>query len=178
MEPSQPASKYAALFEYLRRRPELAVHLTLNEVEKILGAPLPRSARTSRSFWSNRRGGLQSAAWLTAGFAVTQVDLRRKGVVFERRTSVPEVEWKPGKGRWDGEMVRALRQHLGLNQAGMADVLGVRQQTISEWENEMYVPSRSRSKHLDLVAERSGFGYRAVPETGAKESIDRNSDTV
>jgi len=91
---------------------------------------------------------------------------------------VPEVEWTPGKGRWDGEMVRALRQHLGLNQAGMADVLGVRQQTISEWENEMYVPSRSRSKHLDLVAERSGFGYRAVPETGAKESIDRNSDTV
>ncbi len=168
MEPSKPASKYAALHEYLRRRPEPAVHLTIHQIETILGAPLPRSARKSRAFWSNRRGGLQSSAWLDAGFTVTQVDLRRSAVVFGRRASTTKVAWKPGTGRWDGEMIRALRQHLGLNQAGMADVLGVRQQTISEWENASYVPSRSRSKHLDLVAERSGFGYQAGSRTDVK----------
>ena len=161
MEPSKPASKYAALYEYLRRRPEPAVRLTINQIETILETRLPRSARVNRSFWSNRRGGLQSTAWLSAGFTVTQVDLRRSAVVFRRRVSTPRVGWTPGKARWDGEMIRALRQHLGLNQAAMADVLGVRQQTISEWENEAYVPSRSRSKHLDLVAERSDFGYQA-----------------
>ncbi len=178
MEPSRPASKYAALHEYLRRRAEPAVRLTLNEIEAILGAALPRSARKSRAFWSNRRGGLQSSAWLAAGFTVTQVDLRRSAVVFGRRAATPGAGWKPGKGRWDGEMIRALRQHLGLNQAGMADVLGVRQQTISEWENETYVPSRSRSKHLDLIAERSGFGYQVGSQKGGKLDIDKTSDTV
>jgi DNA-binding transcriptional regulator YiaG len=56
--------------------------------------------------------------------------------------------------------VRALREHLDLNQEGLAELLGVRQQTISEWETGLYAPSRGRSKHLDLVAERSGFGYK------------------
>jgi DNA-binding transcriptional regulator YiaG len=59
--------------------------------------------------------------------------------------------------------VRALREHLGLNQEGLAEVLGVRQQTISEWETGVYAPSRASSKHLGLVAERADFGYE--PDT-------------
>ena len=127
----------------------------------MLGTPLPDSARRSRSFWSNRLGGLQASAWLSAGFAVAQVDLRRGKVVFQRRGMVPGRKRGTGEGGWDAETVRALRQHLGLNQAGMAEVLGVRQQTISEWETGAYEPSRGRSKHLDLIAERAGFGYKA-----------------
>jgi DNA-binding transcriptional regulator YiaG len=55
----------------------------------------------------------------------------------------------------------ALRSHLGLNQAGLAEALGVRQQTISEWESGRYEPSRARSKHLSLIAEGAGFRYLA-----------------
>ena len=178
MEPSKPGSKYAALYEHLRRRPEPAVVLTLPEIETILGASLPESASESRSFWSNRRGGLQSSAWLSAGFHVEGVDFRRGEIIFRRRSSVRDLRRGPGKTRWDGEMIRALRQHLGTNQAGMAEVLGVRQQTISEWETGAYEPSRGRSKHLDLIAERAGFGYRIESEGTADQDLDKNSDTV
>jgi hypothetical protein len=171
MDPSKPGSKYAALYEYLRRRPEPAVELSQAEIEAILGERLPASARRA-PFWSNRHGGLQSASWLGAGFRVTHVDRRGRRIRFER-ASAQRVAWRAGRAGWRAETIRALRDHLGLNQAGMAEVLGVRQQTISEWETGVYVPSRSRSKHLDLVAERSGFGYRSARERGPESPIDK-----
>ena len=62
--------------------------------------------------------------------------------------------------QWDGEGIRALRQHLGLTQQGMADELGTRQQTISEWEREMYRPRGTSVRMLSIVAERAGFEYQ------------------
>ena len=41
---------------------------------------------------------------------------------------------RPASGAWDSEKVQALRRHLRLSQAELADRLGTRQQTISEWE--------------------------------------------
>ena len=63
------------------------------------------------------------------------------------------------KLNWDGQRVRALRQHLRLTQAKLADELGTRQQTISEWETGMYKPRGTSTTLLTLVAERSGFKY-------------------
>lgn len=65
------------------------------------------------------------------------------------------------KEEWDGEHIRALRRHLGLTQQEMAEELGTRQQTISEWEREMYRPRGTSSTLLSIVAERAGFGYEA-----------------
>jgi len=62
---------------------------------------------------------------------------------------------------WDNRRIRALRQHLGLTQQGLADELGTRQQTISEWETGMYKPRGASSTLLTIVAERAGFGYEA-----------------
>lgn len=167
-------SKYAALHEYLQRRSDSKVELSMGEIEAILCGPLPATARRGVAFWSNRRGGLQASAWLTAGFRVTHVDRRRRRVRFERPPPRLALGKKAGLGRWDGEAVRALREHLALNQQGLAEVLGVRQQTISEWETGVYAPSRGRSKHLDLVAERSDFGYGSAEQ----KAIDKTSDTV
>ncbi len=61
---------------------------------------------------------------------------------------------------WDGERVRALRTHLELTQQELAEELGTRQQTISEWETEIYRPRGTSSTLLSMVAERSGFRYR------------------
>ena len=66
----------------------------------------------------------------------------------------------PKKSEWDNKRIRALRQHLGLNQADMADELGTRQQTISEWEIGMYKPRGTSVTLLNIVAERSGFKYK------------------
>ncbi len=62
---------------------------------------------------------------------------------------------------WDAAKVKALREHLGLTQQQLAEELGVRQQTISEWEVGVYAPRRSTSKYLNLIAERAGFAYKA-----------------
>ncbi len=66
--------------------------------------------------------------------------------------------------RWDSRRVRALRQHLGLTQSEMAQALGTRQQTISEWETGMYRPRGTSTTLLSLVAERARFKYRPTTE--------------
>lgn len=61
---------------------------------------------------------------------------------------------------WDAGRIKALREHLKMTQQQMADELGVRQQTISEWEVGQYAPRRSTQKYLSLIAERVGFKYK------------------
>jgi len=68
------------------------------------------------------------------------------------------------KVHWDSEGIKALRSHLGLTQQELADELGTRQQTISEWETGMYSPRGTSATLLSLVAERAGFAYRASAE--------------
>jgi len=66
---------------------------------------------------------------------------------------------KQKKVNWDGQQILALRHHLGLTQAILAEELGTRQQTISEWETGMYKPRGTSATLLTIVAERSGFKY-------------------
>ncbi|HLF28052.1 MAG TPA: helix-turn-helix transcriptional regulator [Anaerolineae bacterium] len=61
---------------------------------------------------------------------------------------------------WNSERIKALREHLRMTQRELADELGVRQQTISEWEVGVYIPRRSTQKYLSLIAERVGFSYK------------------
>ena len=76
---------------------------------------------------------------------------------------------KKGKrNQWDGEKIHALRTHLKLTQNEMAEQLGTRQQTISEWEKGMYCPRGASSTLLSIVAERAKFKYQA--SEGQKES--------
>ena len=62
---------------------------------------------------------------------------------------------------WDDESIRYLRQQLNLTQQELADELGTRQQTISEWETGMYKPRGTSAKLLSIVAERANFKYQA-----------------
>jgi DNA-binding transcriptional regulator YiaG len=64
---------------------------------------------------------------------------------------------------WDARGVHALRDHLSLTQEQMAEELGTRQQTISEWETGQYQPRGASARLLTLIAERAGFAYGAAP---------------
>ena len=68
---------------------------------------------------------------------------------------------KKRKAKWDAGGVKALRKHLGLSQEELAQELGTRQQTISEWETGVYQPRGLSERLLSLVAERAEFGYEA-----------------
>ena len=152
-------SKYYSLFEYLRRSGQDEVALTFAKVEALLGG-LPQSARSSRGWWSNRsEGALQAQAWMEAGYHVVELDLDKERVTFRKPVLKYNVKREGGTVLWTGELVKALRAHMNLTQAQLAEELGVRQQTVSEWESSVYEPKRAMSKYLTLVAERAGFEY-------------------
>jgi len=76
---------------------------------------------------------------------------------------------KVSRPRWDGEHIQALRRHLSLTQRELADKLGTRQQTISEWETGMYKPRGASSTLLSIIAERAKFEYQAIPPKKLEE---------
>ena len=71
-------------------------------------------------------------------------------------------QYRAGRRQWDSQGIRALRQHLGLTQRQLADRLGTRQQTISEWEIGLYTPRGASATLLSMVAERADFKYQAT----------------
>ena len=73
---------------------------------------------------------------------------------------------------WDADAVRALRAHLGATQDELAGELGVRQQTVSEWETGSYRPRGASARLLSMVAEQAEFAYRAESSVPAPPPED------
>jgi len=67
------------------------------------------------------------------------------------------------RAQWDSERIQELRRHLGLTQHQLAERLGTRQQTISEWETGVYKPRGASATLLSIIAERAEFKYQALP---------------
>jgi DNA-binding transcriptional regulator YiaG len=61
---------------------------------------------------------------------------------------------------WNSRRIRALRRHLGLTQQQLADQMGTRQQTISDWELGMYRPRGVSSTLLTIISDGAGFKYQ------------------
>lgn len=70
------------------------------------------------------------------------------------------------KAQWDKENIKALRRYLGVTQVKLAEQLGTRQQTISEWETGMYRPRGTSVTLLSIIAERSDFKYKVKKRRG------------
>ena len=58
-----------------------------------------------------------------------------------------------GGRSWTRDEIVALRRRLRLSQADFAARLGVRQQTVSEWETGRYAPRGASLTVLRMVAE-------------------------
>ncbi len=70
---------------------------------------------------------------------------------------------KVNRTQWDSERIQNLRRHLGLTQRKLAERLGTRQLTISEWETGVYKPRGASATLLSIIAERAKFEYQAIP---------------
>jgi len=151
--------KYRLLFDYLDQREGEEIALSFAEIENLLGQALPPSARARRDWWGNRKRAPQASAWMGAGYHVGELDLEKEQVVFRKPVPSYTVNRADGIVLWNQSLVKALRLHMGLNQTQFAEKLGVRQQTISEWETGVYSPSRATCKYLSMVAEQAGFTY-------------------
>jgi len=80
------SSRYDPLRRYLAGRSEPVVHLSFAEIERIIGGPLPASARRHRPWWANERSGshVHASAWMGAGRRTANVDLNAGTVDFAR----------------------------------------------------------------------------------------------
>lgn len=76
-------SRYDRLGEWLKTQEPPTVALSFERLESILGAPLPASARRHRPWWGNTMRAPHSAAWLRAGWVVSEIDVAEEQVEFE-----------------------------------------------------------------------------------------------
>ncbi len=80
--------KYDPLRRRLIDETSPVVELSFEEIERIIGASLPRSARVHPAWWSNNpKGHVNAQAWLAAGFRSEAVDLGRGRLRFRRHTT-------------------------------------------------------------------------------------------
>ena len=86
--------KYDALYDFLERvPPDIGENtLTFDEMEKILGFKLPKSAYVYREWWANSTSPKQHSyaqSWLAAGWMVDTVNQQDKWVRFQRGDNAP-----------------------------------------------------------------------------------------
>jgi transcriptional regulator with XRE-family HTH domain len=153
-------TKYYPLYAHLQQNDQDEIVLNITEIERLLDIKLPATARTQRAWWSNRSSGsVQSQAWMGAGYHVTEIDLAKGTITFRKPGLVYNLRKQGDMILWTGDLVKAFREQMGWTQTELADKLGMRQQTISEWETGMYEPKRSTSKFLTMFAEQTDFKY-------------------
>jgi len=61
--------------------------MSFAEIERLIGGPLPRSARTYQAWWANQftdGAPVQSYAWMDAGYRVDAFDFDAEWVRFRR----------------------------------------------------------------------------------------------
>lgn len=80
--------KYLPLEAWFRDQPTNVdqTELTFDQVEAILGSPLPKSATKLQTWWTNVEPRIQShrTAWLNNGWRVTEFNQQARWVKFAR----------------------------------------------------------------------------------------------
>ena len=151
-------SKYHSLYIYLSQQEQRELTLSFADIEHIIGTALTPTARTNKGWWSNRKKhALQADSWQHAGYVVANLDIERELVTFHRKNLTEPLTIENNIVKWDNIAIKALRAHMGLTQAEFAQRLGIRQQTVSEWERGMYLPVGASLTLLNLVAQQSHF---------------------
>lgn len=79
-------SKYDPLGDHLAATKQEEWNTTFSEIERIIGSPLPHSARTWRAWWANEINGrhVQARSWLSKGWRIADVNLSSGSVTFKK----------------------------------------------------------------------------------------------
>lgn len=67
--------------------------MTFEEIERVIGAPLPPSALKHSAMWSNNRSNwVMTQYWLAAGYKTESVDMKNGRLVFRRAPAAPPAD--------------------------------------------------------------------------------------
>src|SRR5688572_8508687 len=76
-------SKYDPLYEFLLYSGRDTVSMSFDEIERVIGQPLPPSARKRKEWWANNPAGhAQAKAWHMASYKTRGVDPVGGNVTF------------------------------------------------------------------------------------------------
>ena len=78
------SAKYRPLAQYLAAKSEHEFSLGFDQIEEILGEPLPESAYKHKAWWANSRTHSQATAWMVPGFVTCDVNPISKMITFQK----------------------------------------------------------------------------------------------
>lgn len=108
-------TKYHPLFEYLLFSGQGHLSMTFEEIEAVLGARLPPSARRREEWWSNSPSGhSQARAWLRAHYRTSAVDIAGEKVDFRLEG------WPDAYRRPESAAASRPKRVVGLGEAEQA----------------------------------------------------------
>lgn len=118
-------SKYADISVYLLQQDKSKPHTVhFSEIERVIGAALPESARLYQAWWANQSGSghSQAMSWCCVGWNTKNVDLDNQQVTFVyveemlRKKAQQRVASKPNDiGMTIEEAKRQLSITFGVN---------------------------------------------------------------
>jgi hypothetical protein len=110
-------TKYLPLEAFLSGQTELEVSMSFDDIEQVIGAPLPPAAFKHRAWWSNNpSNSVITHAWLNAGYKTERVDMDSRKLVFRRgaRDAAEDGGHSTGSARpQPGGVIARLRRALG-----------------------------------------------------------------
>lgn len=77
-------TKYRPMTEFLVDQQNDRLRMDFESIEKLIGEPLPRSARDYQAWWANDTSHSQAKAWLEAGWQTENLNLPGQTVEFVR----------------------------------------------------------------------------------------------
>jgi hypothetical protein len=126
-------SKYDPLSERLSGHSGPEWRASFAELEKVLGFPLPKAARTGRGWWKPEAGA-HARAWTGAGWDAHEVDPTAGHVLFRKANPGPaapavaeDAAPKPVASGDEPAIVKSLERpkwHMALLAGGLALVAG------------------------------------------------------
>ncbi|WP_165775525.1 GNAT family N-acetyltransferase [Chryseomicrobium excrementi] len=90
-------AKYLPLYDFFKKTNQKTVKLTFDQMEAILGQPLPNAAYLSRSWWKKNKPPAQHYfAWNDNGYGISEIELSQY-VIFQNSIHEHETSVEPEK---------------------------------------------------------------------------------
>ena len=114
--------KYDPLRAFLANRADTEIPMGFEEIEELIGAPLPPSAFKHPAWWSNNStNSVITRAWLGAGFKTERVDIQEQRLVFRRARMASPMSEPSAR---HGNVLTRLRAALGGTALVTGDLTG------------------------------------------------------
>ncbi len=77
--------KYEPLGRFLKKQKRARIAMSFAEIERLIGAKLPKSSKSHRAWWSNNpSNNVMTKEWLDAGYETENVELDAEQLVFRK----------------------------------------------------------------------------------------------